>query len=319
MPRKGRELELIVKQIKEAKFPDARVESPFSATDIDDGESREVDVGIVRTVEGTEILIAVEVRDRKAKEDKMWIEQLITKKQSIGADVLIAVTSSAFSKGAQIKAKKHGILLRRVEDFTTDEIQTLLDAAYIEVHAMKPLYSVKFFETYTPFPLNIDIHKAGFLNGKTGSVETLPQMVSVCAYSLLGNLVKKIPQHDQSLVETYRLLPKQHYLRNGSELIQVKSIDVEIELTKYVNKVPVASYHAYKNDDTDDLIGEVVKYGDVSSMAVDKETELATWDLNLEDLDEGLVLLHIGFKTHANVKLQSLRIKEGNRNSDLRN
>ena len=96
--RKGRELELLVKRIKEHRSPNATICSPEYVPDKDTGQPREVDVGIRVCRNNDSVFIAVECRDRVSVQTVEWIEQLICKKQSIGADVLVAVTSSRFSK-----------------------------------------------------------------------------------------------------------------------------------------------------------------------------------------------------------------------------
>jgi len=45
------------------------------------------------------------------------LEQLISKKESIGADKTIAVSSNGFSQEAMKKAKRHGIEVRTMKDY----------------------------------------------------------------------------------------------------------------------------------------------------------------------------------------------------------
>src|SRR4051794_21546791 len=110
-PRNGRSLELLVKRIKEHQSPGATIRSPEFVPDRDTAQPREVDVGIRVPRNGDSVFIALECRDRGSVQAVEWIEQLICKKQSIGADVLVAVTSSRFSKPARMKALKHGVIL----------------------------------------------------------------------------------------------------------------------------------------------------------------------------------------------------------------
>lgn len=79
-PRQGRNLELLVKRIKEHVSPDAKVLSPEFVPDRDTGQLREVDIGIHIPENGGSIFIAIECRDRGAIQAVEWIEQLISKK-----------------------------------------------------------------------------------------------------------------------------------------------------------------------------------------------------------------------------------------------
>src|SRR4028118_456640 len=115
--RQGKSLELIIEKIQGLIMPGATIKSPEYVNDIDTGTPREVDVGIRVNTEQGSVFIAVECRDRGGVQDIQWIEQLIAKKESIQADVLIAVVTSNFTKPAKIKAFKKGICLRTIEQF----------------------------------------------------------------------------------------------------------------------------------------------------------------------------------------------------------
>lgn len=90
------------------------------------GRLREVDASIRAKVGTTEMLVTIECRRRSKIQDVTWIEQLATKKTSIGADRTIAVSISGFSAEAQIAASHAGISLRKVSDLTASDINPLL-------------------------------------------------------------------------------------------------------------------------------------------------------------------------------------------------
>jgi hypothetical protein len=95
------------------------------------GKMREVDAS-VRTKVGTEnILITIECRKRRPKQDVTWIEQLATKKTAIGASATIAVSSSGFSEGAITAARHHGIDLRRLSELSASEINKLMRIDFV--------------------------------------------------------------------------------------------------------------------------------------------------------------------------------------------
>ncbi len=122
MPRAGRDLELVVAAIERALGRTLRVESPHFAKDRHGGEAREIDVAILSAIEPDKVLVMVECRDRADREDVTWIEQIYGKRESVGADKAIAVSSTGFSDNAVTKGKAWGVELRQVSDLTSEEI-----------------------------------------------------------------------------------------------------------------------------------------------------------------------------------------------------
>lgn len=90
------------------------------------GRLREVDASIRAQVGTAEMLVTIECRRRSKIQDVTWIEQLATKKSSIGADRTIAVSASGFSAAAQIAASHAGISLRKISDLTVVDINPIL-------------------------------------------------------------------------------------------------------------------------------------------------------------------------------------------------
>jgi len=122
--RPGREFEELVARIETTLAPaGAIVKSPDLIRDLVTGRLREVDASI-RIPEGESTrLITVECRDhRRAKQDDRWIEQLVTKREKLGAALTVAVSSSGFSGSAITSAKHFGIELRRIDEITDAEI-----------------------------------------------------------------------------------------------------------------------------------------------------------------------------------------------------
>lgn len=80
MARKGREFELAYKWLYGLDSSKYKVTSPAYVYDKTNGRKREIDVLIEYSdTNGDLRKISVECRDRKSKEDSMWIEQLKTK------------------------------------------------------------------------------------------------------------------------------------------------------------------------------------------------------------------------------------------------
>lgn len=125
MVRKGREFEEIISRLEEVlNDSDIEITSPGWVKDNTNptGKKREIDIALKRTVGEKTSLIILECRDRKDNENVTWIEQLVTKRNDIGADKAIAVSSTGFTEGAKNKAKYHGVELRTLEEITREII-----------------------------------------------------------------------------------------------------------------------------------------------------------------------------------------------------
>ncbi len=122
MAKQGREFEKLVSRIEHWLSPKgAVVQSPDYIEDKITGQKREVDASIRYKVGSSPILITIESRDRSRKQDVRWIEEIAAKRDSIGADKTIAVSSSGFSEPAIKKAQSLGIEVRVIEDITESE------------------------------------------------------------------------------------------------------------------------------------------------------------------------------------------------------
>lgn len=95
------------------------------------GQLREVDASIRTSNEGKDTLVTIECRKRRKREDVTWIEQLATKKASIGADHTIAVSAAGFSDSARVAARAHGIALRQTAGVSADDINCLLRLDFV--------------------------------------------------------------------------------------------------------------------------------------------------------------------------------------------
>jgi len=80
---------------------------------------RQIDV----TIRYPDAFSIVECRIHSKPQDVKWIEELIGRRQSLRADVVIAVSASGFTSGAKKKAKKYGIILRDFNTLSEDEIK----------------------------------------------------------------------------------------------------------------------------------------------------------------------------------------------------
>jgi Restriction endonuclease len=69
-------------------------------------------------------LTLIECRLTKKRQDVKWIEELIGRRQSLGAQTVIAVASAGFTSGAQKKAARYGLLLRDLRRLSDEDIQS---------------------------------------------------------------------------------------------------------------------------------------------------------------------------------------------------
>jgi hypothetical protein len=82
--------------------------------------TRQIDV----TLRRNGALTLVECRLHKAPQDVQWIECLIGRRISLGAQSVIAVSSSGFTSGALAKARQYGIITRDLQHLTGKEVES---------------------------------------------------------------------------------------------------------------------------------------------------------------------------------------------------
>jgi hypothetical protein len=133
MARAGRELELLVAHLeRNLGSSDITVTSPDWLEDKVTGERREIDISLKGKVGSHNVLIILECRDKKRNEDVTWIEQLVTKREAVGANKAIAVSSIGFTSGAIAKANHENIELRTLEELTSDSIKDWFSVSTIK-------------------------------------------------------------------------------------------------------------------------------------------------------------------------------------------
>jgi hypothetical protein len=79
---------------------------------------RQIDVTIRRDGK----LTLIECRLSRRRQDVKWIEELIGRRQSMGADEMIGVASAGFTTGAKKKAARFGVRLRHLKQLSDKEI-----------------------------------------------------------------------------------------------------------------------------------------------------------------------------------------------------
>lgn len=135
MPRRGRDLEQLAAVLeRHLAGTGAKITSPDFIPDKASGQLREVDVSIRSEVGSAPVLVILECRDRARAQGAPWIEQLSGKRDSVGADVAVAVSSSGFTGPAQRKAEALGIQTRRLDEVTAEAVRSWCQVEYLELN-----------------------------------------------------------------------------------------------------------------------------------------------------------------------------------------
>jgi len=98
------------------------LQSPAWLPDKDTGQRREIDVLVRRPYAGREILVMLECRRRTKTPDVTWIEQLDAKRDSVGANHVVAISSTGFTDPARKKARRLNIELRTLSEVTAESL-----------------------------------------------------------------------------------------------------------------------------------------------------------------------------------------------------
>ena len=236
MARKGREFELAYKKIYELDLSKYMISSPGMVYDKVSKTTREVDILIEYCdKDGFSRKIAVECRDRKKVEDSMWIEQLITKRNDLELDYLIAVTTKNFSGGAINKAKYHGVIIETAEKF---------EAAIVDEVANEFSADILLFK-YSITNLNF------LVNGSTKSFKEVSSSASFVDRAELLNFLNKDYYFS---VEVYNVWDDENFDKN---LFYTNPENIKMDY----------SHSIYFNDKSPD----VVKRLNLLGMAIDIE------------------------------------------------
>ncbi len=206
-----REFERLVARIEtDARDSGVIVTSPDHIRCTLTGALREVDASIRQVVHGVSRLITIECRKRRGRQDVTWIEQLATKRQSIGADKTIAVSASGFSAAAHKVAAAHQIELKATRELSVADLNPLarLDFVWF-THKVAKLHSVglRFFRSLEwklpeagdvncTLPTDTDPHQPIFTNkdeGHSWSINDLWHQLQQATESFAGIAKGKPP------------------------------------------------------------------------------------------------------------------------------
>lgn len=116
MSRQSNEFQAVMKVLYEhISGSDAVVTESAELLEPTSGALREIDVLIERVTGDMAVRVAVECRDRAAKDDVMWVDQVIGKFADLPVNKVILISSSGFTESAARKAAAHSIEVCTVE------------------------------------------------------------------------------------------------------------------------------------------------------------------------------------------------------------
>jgi|GEM_PF-1373628 len=133
------------------------------------GQIRQVDVS-VKTQTG---LVHIECRNRARRQDVDWIEGLIGRRQSLGAEKMIAVSSSGFTEGAIQKAQAFGIFLYTLEEASDDAISSWTANTRMFLFGNVVEFALFDIETYRPAPQTIRQKLVEFFRDPNRTIDLL--------------------------------------------------------------------------------------------------------------------------------------------------
>lgn len=312
--RKGRNFELLVKDIKSLALPNAIVMSPEYVKDCDTGSLREVDIGI-RNSSDNDYFIAIECRDRGDTQDIIWIEQLISKKRSIGADLLIAVTTSSFTSFAKIKAFKNGVVLRDLKKFTAGEIKKWLEETYIEIHTIQKMIKSVSINTQGGATLFKPLDQYTFTCEDISHEVSFAEFISLIAEdSVFREVQDNLSKHGDKINFVLTVDITKNIFINIPPAVRVKKAKLELVAVKKVQKVPLVSGFNYTDSNNDNIIAEGYSYDlkddSFSSLLIDSQSNEGQWELDFSKFKENDdALSSIVIKCIKPVILKRLKLK----------
>jgi|GEM_PF-3449195 len=276
MPTNGKSLEKLVEVLEKMDMKDAEIKIRDKIFDKVAKELREVDLS-VKFRKGThDFLIIFECRDRGRKNGPDWIEHILQKTRDLGSNKVIAVSSSGFTKGAIEKAKHYDIILRTIEEISSNDIFDWfqLKSLPIIVNNFKILgiyLTGKNLDSDTNDKINsfINKHKEKiqstfpFILQKDALSPRSPNdlLMSVDNSSLFSGIVCGAP----SVTRKIELFPEDktsgYQLIIEEDILNIDHFTFVVELSKIEKNSELLSVSEYKTDDKS--IAQILKFGEI--------------------------------------------------------
>ena len=279
MPKAGKKLEKTVKALEDLLSGSAlKVTSPAKLPDYDSGGYREVDISIEGKVGSHNILIAIECRDHQKRQNKTWIEQLRTKKESIRANKMIAVSTSGFSEGTKQTAQKYGIETRLISNLDSEELMDFLPhikVVYIlnkfDVTGLRSTH-IDSSDLRDITPKSLSIKSGGsirqhstnkvFMAGNTGKRFSINDLVVNMKLPNGISLFDRIPPNQAPVEGIFHLdfgnSSKVLFAEYNDVIYRVVDMDIKLRLWKIEKTVPISAVLQYTSDE--EILADRIEY-----------------------------------------------------------
>lgn len=288
LARKGRELEELVATLEKGlNGTRITVTSPDKIYDKVTKKKREIDITLKGNMGFHEMLTIIECRDRKPKDDVTWIEQLAIKKDHVGANLAIAVSSSGFTEGARIKADFLGIRLRTLAEIDPKEIMEWFQVRRITAFSLK----WNFLKVdIAPYPSldssqSEELHK--FLKSYSGSFRSNskfiidPQIDGAISIDdcILGNTDKIIedfkPTDKKRTIQLY-ISPQNKedgfFALTSDRLIRMEYIRIIMEIWLEFQEADIVSASSYDNEKNP--LAQIISFEDIEIGGVNRSFKI---------------------------------------------
>jgi hypothetical protein len=250
-----RQFEQLVARIEELAAPTGVVvRSPDRLRSRITGKLREVDASLRATLGTATILVTIECRKRKPKQDVTWIEQLATKREAIGAARTIAVSPVGFSAQAHEVAEFYGIELRVLTEIESSDLAGWLPRIQSVIHVYNHCVLRRVKVDFLAFgasedsaerdwraaaPANRSTKDRVFVrpDGSRVSLDEL-WLDAQARNDYYGGLTPE----GASRIDTVRIVTTDDALslEAGGILRKVAAIELQIELSKKVEEIPLS-------------------------------------------------------------------------------
>lgn len=277
MARKGRELEKLVAILEKGlNGKDIKVTSPDTIYDKVAEESREIDISLKGNMGSHEMLVIIECRDRKPREDVAWPEQLATKRDHVGANLAIAVSSRGFSEGARKKADFLGIRLRTLEEIDPNEIMEWFQARKLTAFSLKWNFLKADIAPYASLDVSQTEDLQKFLKSFSGAFRSDAKFIIDPKIDgelsiddcLLGNADKIIedfkPTEKKMTIQLF-IFPQNKeigfFASTSDRLIRMEYIRLILEIWLEFQEAKIASVSSYNNEKIS--LAQIVSFEDI--------------------------------------------------------
>ena len=141
----GKEFEALVAWIKACLRGKATVTPNDKIVDVNSGKKRQIDVSIRVRDGADETLTIVEVRDHGRPVSTPYVESVITKRDSVGADVAMIVSRSGFYRPARRTAEANRVRLFTFSEALSDDWAWIRTQGFLVVQRVLDAMQLEFF------------------------------------------------------------------------------------------------------------------------------------------------------------------------------